>query len=500
MSPRPRDDPLSAADGPPAGGVGSPGLGGGAPTNAPGEALAGWSDLLGPVLESCHALAIGRFTWHGDPLYLSPGMRAVLGGDTPNRPRRDYLANPTFARLLELPPMGLGEASLPLVFTGWLTIGDGYRQDRSLRGRVFRTERELLIVAEYDVLELERLERELSRTNQEISNLQRDLVRKNVRLEQTLLDAEHQLQSLRDSEQRLRLIVEHIADPVMVTDAAARIRSVNPAFTRVTGYQPADLIGQTPRLFASGRHPPAFYAALRAALAQDGQWRGIIWNRRKDGRLLVQRLSISGLRDSNGEDLFVAVYSDIGEELAAVERAQFLAEHDALTGLPNRILLFDRLHEALTDARARHHLVAVMLIDLDHFKPINDAHGHAVGDTVLQLSARRIGHAVRATDTVARLGGDEFVVVLRDLPSRKPAFQSAQLIGARLRRPLRLRATLRLTVGASVGIAFGPRDGEAPEALLERADAAMYEVKREHHGQAGAPWPTMADTGPRGPG
>lgn len=456
-------------------------------TNPFGPALGSWGRLLGPLLEGSLALAIGRFTLQGEPLYLSPGMRAVVGGDSPDRPRRDYLVNPSFARLLSAAPSGLGEGrSEALVFSGWLTIGDGHRQERSLRGRVYRRDDELLVMAEYDVAELERLERELSRTNQDICNLQRDLVRKNVRLEQSLSEVERQLQALRDSERRLRLIVEHIADPVMVTDAAGRIRSVNPAFTRVTGYQAAEVQGHTPRLLASGRHAPDFYADMRAQLAKTGQWRGIIWNRRKDGLLLVQRLSISGLRDSSGEDLFVAVYNDIGQEIEALERAQFLAEHDALTGLPNRVLLFDRLSEALVDARTRRHLVAVMLIDLDRFKPINDTHGHAIGDAVLQIAARRMGRTVRSTDTVARLGGDEFVVVLRDLPSRKPAFRAAQLLTERLGRPLRLSEQLRLRVGASIGIAFGPRTGEGPEGLLERADAAMYEVKRTNHQGDGA--------------
>lgn len=429
-----------------------------------------WGEELGRFHDASTVLAVGRFTLDGVPVYLNRGMTAMLGGDTPDRPRCDYLVNPTFPQLLANQVEGL-------VFGGWLTIGDGYRMTRTLRGEVFRKGGELLIVGEFDVIELERLERELSSTNQEINNLQRDLIRKNTRLAQTLGEAEEQLRTLRDSEQRFRSIVEHIADAVMVTDLDARIRTVNPAFSRVTGFTPAEVVGRTPKVLTSGHHPPTTYEEMRRQLHNAGRWQGNIWNRRKNGEVYVQRLSISSLRDSADAGLYVAVYSDIGQELQALERARFQAEHDALTGLPNRVLLFDRLEQALGAAHRRGDGVAVLFIDLDHFKPINDGHGHAVGDTVLQVVARRLKRSLREIDTVARFGGDEFVVVLRELLVPEHAEQVARKIQAELNRPLRVKG-IPLRVGASIGIAIGPESGESAEDLLHRADMAMYAVKR----------------------
>jgi diguanylate cyclase (GGDEF)-like protein/PAS domain S-box-containing protein len=429
-----------------------------------------WGEELARIHDASAVLAVGRFTLDGEPVYLNRGMTAMLGGDTPDRPRRDYLVNPTFAQLRAGQVEGL-------VFGGWLTVGDGYRLTRTLRGEVYRKGGEVLIVGEYDVVELERLERELSRTNQEINNLQRDLIRKNTRLAQTLGEAEEQLRTLRDSEQRFRSIVEHIAEAVMVTDLDARIRTVNPAFSRVTGFTPAEVVGRTPKVLTSGHHPPTTYDDMRQQLHASGRWQGNIWNRRKSGEIYVQRLSISSLRDSADTGLYVAVYSDVGQELQALEHARFQAEHDALTGLPNRLLLFDRLAEALRAAHCRGDRVAVLFIDLDHFKPINDTHGHAVGDTVLQAVARRLKRCLRETDSVARFGGDEFVVVLRDLKAPEHAEQVARKIRARLSRPLRLKGH-SLSVGASIGIAIGPESGESAEDLLHRADMAMYVVKR----------------------
>lgn len=420
--------------------------------------------------DAAAALAVGRFTLAGEPLYLNRGMTAVLGGAEPDRPRCNYLVNPTFAQLVAAG--GTGE-----IFRGWLTVGDGYRMSRTLRAEVYRKDCEVLICGEYDVEELARLESELSRTNQEINNLQRDLLQKNARLTQTLAEAEQQLKTLRDSEQRFRRIVEHIADPVMVTDFSARIRAVNPAFSRVTGYASEEVLGHTPKLLASGHHPPAVYDEMRQLLDRQGRWQGNIWNRRKNGEVYVQRLSISSLRDSADAGLYIAVYSDIADAIEALERAQFQAEHDALTGLPNRLLLLDRLSEALHGARRRADLVAVLFIDLDRFKPINDTHGHAVGDAVLQTVAHRLRESVRQIDSVARLGGDEFVVVLRDLRSRGYAEKLAAKLLDLICQPIVIDG-LQLSVGASIGVGTGPEPGDTAADLLHRADLAMYAVKR----------------------
>ncbi len=290
---------------------------------------------------------------------------------------------------------------------------------------------------------------------------------------------EQALQEFRDSEQRFRSIVENINDPVMVTDLHAHIRSVNPAFVRVTGYQPAEVLGRTPKLLASGRHPPEFYAELRRQLLEEGYWRGNIWNRRKSGEIYVQRLTLSMQRDNPDEGLYLAVYTDISEEIEELERTQFQAQHDALTGLPNRVLLFDRLSEAIRDAHRYGTQVGVLFIDLDDFKPINDQYGHDVGDAVLQSVAQRLEGGIRETDTVARLGGDEFVVVLRQIGRRERAARVAQTLLENLREPFQ-HGVLNLYLDASIGVALGPLDGEDAHSLLKRADVAMYAIK--HNG------------------
>ncbi len=444
----------------------------------PAAALGPWGTELCRARDDSAALAIGLFTSAGEPIYLNRGMTLVLGGDTPDRARHDYLINPGFAALCA-PTTTDG-----LVYAGWLTLGDGYRLSRSLRARAYRRDGQLLIVGEYDVAELARLERDLSSTNQHINNLQRDLINKNVRLTRQLAEVEDQLKTLRDSEQRFRRIVEHIADPVMVTGLNAEIRAVNPAFTRITGFESSEILGRTPRVLSSDRHPPEFYTEMRRQLEDTGRWHGNIWNRRKNGEVYVQRLAISHLRDSADEGLYVAVYNDIDQEIRALERAQFQAQHDALTGLPNRVLLADRLSEALLFARHRNALVGVLFIDLDRFKPINDTHGHAMGDSVLQCVAQRLRHSVRETDTVARLGGDEFIVVLREIQAPEGAALVARKIAHNLDAPIRIGETC-LQVGASIGIAIGPEGDESAADLLQRADTAMYAIKRGHGDPAG---------------
>ncbi len=296
------------------------------------------------------------------------------------------------------------------------------------------------------------------------------------RFQERTQQLEQMLHELHDSEKRFRSIVENINDPVMVTDLYARIRSVNPAFTRITGYEAGEVLGRAPKLLASGRHPPEFYAELWRQLREEGRWRGNIWNRRKNGEIYVQRLTISTVCDGVDDGLYIAVYNDISEEIEELGRAQFQAQHDALTGLSNRVLLFDRLSEAIRDARRQGNRLGVLFIDLDGFKPVNDRYGHEIGDAALQAFAQRLEQSVRETDTVARLGGDKFVVVLRQIELPEHAAQVAEKILDSLQAPFR-HGALELRLGASIGIALCPDDGEDANGLLKRADAAMYTAK-----------------------
>ncbi|MBI2311288.1 MAG: EAL domain-containing protein [Betaproteobacteria bacterium] len=279
-------------------------------------------------------------------------------------------------------------------------------------------------------------------------------------------------------------VFEHALEGIMVCDRSARILKVNPAFTLTTGYAEEEAVGQTPRLLQSGRHDEAFYQSFWEALTTRGQWRGDIWNKRKNGEVYPEWLNISSVRDERGEiEYYIAVFSDITERKRQEAIITYQAYHDALTGLPNRVLFKDRLDQALAVARRRgDQPVAVMFLDLDRFKFINDSLGHDVGDQLLKEVARRLRASVRETDTVARLGGDEFTVLLPEISDPKSAELVASKILAATRQPYHIRDK-ELFVTTSIGISLYPGDGRGGEDLMKNADAAMYHVKGQ--GRAG---------------
>ncbi|HIJ63740.1 MAG TPA: diguanylate cyclase, partial [Rhodospirillaceae bacterium] len=205
-------------------------------------------------------------------------------------------------------------------------------------------------------------------------------------------------------------VVQNTSEGVMITDAAGMILSVNPAFSDITGYGPEEVVGRNASLLKSDHHDAAFYDALWSVLLRDGRWQGEIWNRRRNGEAFVERLSINRVPGEDGTAAtFVGVFSDVTEQRRKDERIRHLAFHDALTDLPNRYLLQDRLDHAISRARREERSLAVMFIDLDHFKTINDTLGHDVGDLLLRQEALRLRAALREVDTVARMGGDEFL-------------------------------------------------------------------------------------------
>lgn len=279
-------------------------------------------------------------------------------------------------------------------------------------------------------------------------------------------------------------------EAVTITNADNLIVSVNPAFTAITGYSAAEVIGMNPRLLASGVHPPEFYRDMWTKLGSVGAWRGEIQNRAKSGRLYVEWLSIKRVMGELGlPSHYVAVFSDISERKASEERLQQLAHFDVLTGLPNRALFSDRLHQTLASARRNKARVAVMFIDLDKFKPVNDELGHQVGDQLLREVAQRLSQVVRReSDTVGRLGGDEFVVTLSDVESTQDALAVAEKILADLNRPFLVGAHV-LGISSCIGVALFPEHGLDENQLLKRADVAMYQAK-----EAGANQVRLAQT------
>lgn len=284
------------------------------------------------------------------------------------------------------------------------------------------------------------------------------------------------------SESRYRAIFDSAAEGIMLLDAALRIVQVNPAFSEITGYTSEEVVGRTPSMLGSGRHDAAFFADLLAVLVATGRWQGEVWNRRKDGDLYVQGMSAVRIGEADAPEGFVATMTDITSRKQTEEKLRFRANHDALTGLPNRRLFEDRLQSAIAGALRHGERLALMLVDLDRFKGVNDRLGHLAGDALLVEVGRRLQLCVRASDTVARLGGDEFAVILGEVGGREDAAEVAERICAAMAAPFELGEGVA-QIGASVGIVLGPQDDADAEELQRRADAALYLVK--HGGRGG---------------
>jgi diguanylate cyclase (GGDEF)-like protein/PAS domain S-box-containing protein len=283
------------------------------------------------------------------------------------------------------------------------------------------------------------------------------------------------------TEEVLRLharIFENSEEGIVITDASERIVSVNSAFCKITGYPGAEAIGNTPRMFRSGRQDEAFYREMWRQIESTGNWRGEIWDRRKNGQDLPLWASISAVRNPQGVVThYFAILSDITDRKRSEERIHYLAYYDALTGLPNRSLLYKLVDQALVSAQRNRQHGALLFVDLNRFKPINDTLGHGVGDVLLQQIGARLRAALRQEDVVARLGGDEFVVALLDIARRDHAAVVAQKLLAAFAAPFVVDGH-ELRLGASIGISVYPEDGEDTDTLLRQADIAMYRAKQ----------------------
>ena len=298
-----------------------------------------------------------------------------------------------------------------------------------------------------------------------------------------VIDATQQYRD-RESLRLAEKVFLNSAQAILITDAATRIVSVNPAFTRITGYRMEEAVCATPAKFASGRHDAAFFAALWKTLNEEGTWAGEIWDRRKNGEIYPKWMTINAVHDPESKAVthYVGIFSDITEQKEHEARIARLAYHDALTGLPNRFALNAHLAQSLAEARRNGVKLALMFIDLDRFKTINDSLGHDVGDQLLIAVAQRIRSVLRESDTAARLGGDEFVIVVPGIDGPEAAARVAEKVIASINEPLVL-AGHTLRPSPSIGIGIYPTDGHEAETLLKNADAAMYYAKQHGRNQ-----------------
>jgi len=291
--------------------------------------------------------------------------------------------------------------------------------------------------------------------------------------------------ALRQEEEQTSLYVkafEATNHAIVVTDVQGTILSINRAFTQLTGYSNEEALGANPRLLQSGRHDPDFYRSMWATLLATGHWHGDMWDRHKDGHLYPKYLAISAITDDAGRIThFVGIFYDNSERKTIEERLDHLAHYDALTGLPNRSLLIDRLEQAIERARRLGLQVALLYLDLDHFKHVNDEFGHDAGDQLLRLAAQRMKTCVRGADTVARLGGDEFVVLLPETHGAEDILTVTHKLLGELSNPYPVNEHLAMCT-PSIGISVFPSDGADPNALMKQADTAMYQAKQSGRG------------------
>jgi diguanylate cyclase (GGDEF)-like protein/PAS domain S-box-containing protein len=285
----------------------------------------------------------------------------------------------------------------------------------------------------------------------------------------------------KQADDRLHLaasVFDQAREGILITDQNALILDVNESFSRITGYSRDEVLGRNTRFLKSDRQDPSIYVALWQELLEKGHWQGELWNRRKNGEHYAEMKTISAVRDAQGNvSQYVALFSDITTLHEHKWQLEFNAHHDALTGLPNRVLLADRLHQAMVHARRRQQRLTVVYMDLDGFKSVNDQHGHETGDQLLMALANRIRHTLREGDTLARIGGDEFVAVLQDLSDMSPSLPILQRMLTAAAQPVIL-GSLAVQVSASLGVTTYPQTEDVDaDQLLRQADQAMYQAK-----------------------
>jgi len=274
------------------------------------------------------------------------------------------------------------------------------------------------------------------------------------------------------------LMLQNTTHGMIITNKNLEIVALNSAFSTVTGYSEKEALGNTPRLLQSGKHDKTFYQTMWATINNRGQWEGEIWNRRKNGEVYPEWLSISEVKNSAGQVTnYIGAFSDISVFKDREKRLQQLAHFDSLTGLANRLLFHERLDQAISQAKRNQNKVALLYIDLDNFKPINDKYGHDAGDTVLKIAAQRLKQTIRDVDTAARLGGDEFGIILHDINKIEDAINVLTKLLKNVAKAISVNEQ-DIIVGCSIGISVYPDHASNSDELIKLADDAMYYAKK----------------------
>ncbi len=301
---------------------------------------------------------------------------------------------------------------------------------------------------------------------------------------QRLIAVAHSETRERQEQERQRLaatVVDNTIEGVVVTDAKSRILSVNAAFTRLLGYSEEEMLGQTPRMFKSGRHDRAFYDAMWERMRRSGHWQGEIWNRRKNGEVFPERMSLSAVYDARGcVTHYVCMFTDISEEKAQQKRLDYLARKDPITGLDNRSWFGHRLEMVLDQPQVEPCKLAVMLININRFRDFNDSYGHAVGDQLLSHVAAQVQAALRPGDLIGRMAGDEIAVAAMDLANEADAAQFAERLIAAVAQPWHAPDGVDVVLGVSVGVCLYPQHAGTAESLLQGAHSAVHAAKQNN--------------------
>lgn len=305
----------------------------------------------------------------------------------------------------------------------------------------------------------------------------------NALLDQRIAKRAAALQKAHARLQLTHAAFKNVQESVVITTLDCRIVAVNPAFTAVTEYSRDEVIGKHMRILQSGRQDHTFYEQMWRSLLATGAWQGEIWNRRRYGEIYQEWLSIRTIKDAEGQPIYyIGISVDLNRINHAKTHLEQLAHHDQLTGLPNRLLLQLRLRHTIERATRNDAMCAVLFLDLDHFKPVNDTLGHVAGDELLKLASARMRERLRDIDTLARIGGDEFVIVLEEVYSHENAAAIAHALIKQLSNPFMLSGGQQVNISASIGISTYPYDATHPDELLERADTALYAAKQAGRG------------------